>query len=150
MFRIRRYAVIAALVLGIAFPVVAQEATDAPEPTVESTAEVTPEPTAVPTPDPVPPPVDVTIVPSWVFVVILAMVLGIVVVAREGIVQAAKGMPEWSQNLAISAIKAALEEASKVAKKTETPVDDATIEELRKYVAKLEADLAALRQQVAS
>lgn len=53
MFRLRRYAVIAALVLlvlGVAFPTLAQESTETPEPT--PTVEPTAEPTLPPVPEP--------------------------------------------------------------------------------------------------
>lgn len=142
-------------VLAIASPVFAQD-TEVP-PTVEVATlapEVTetaaPEPTAVPTeePAPVPPVIDEAAIPSWVFVVIVVLAAGGVSIAIVAITQQAKSWPPAAREIFLSLLNTGVGELDKVAVGTETNIDNAAVAELRKLVARLEAELRATQAEV--
>ena len=141
------------LVLAIAAPVFAQDATDVIEtPVVTETVAPTAEPTVIvaPTePAPVEPaPIDESKIPSAMWTVILVSVVGIVSVAFVGILTAAKGLPEWAKALLLSGADSGVKSLDDYAKTTDTPVDDLAVVELRKLVEQLRGELRQTQAQV--
>jgi hypothetical protein len=151
----KRFSIIVLLVLGLSVSgVFAQEtpaahSQDASAAVLEPTAvplEVTPEPT------PVPPPVvviDSSQIPQWVFLVVLVLVLGVVSVAFVGILQAAKGLPEWVKPILIGAGHTGLDTLDTYVGTTPNTLDDEIVEELRRRLEDLEAGLIVQQQSTA-
>ncbi len=127
------------------------EATQTPD-IVTATAAPTEEATPVvePTePAPVEPsPIDESKIPDAMYSVIVVLVVGLVAVAFAGIVAAFRSLPPWARELVLSTAKTGVDEADKVAKGTDTPIDDMAIVELRKLVSRLEMELRATQAQV--
>jgi hypothetical protein len=124
-------------------PVLAQDV-----PTLEPTLDIiTPTP-AIEPPVVVVEPIDTVAIPGWVATVALVLVVGIVSVSIVGILQAAKGLPEWSKGLILAGAGSGLASLDDYAKTTPSPIDDLAVEELRKLVSKLQAELNATTQQV--
>jgi hypothetical protein len=146
------------LVMSISVPVFAQEVTEAP-PTVEafetptalptetSTPEpsATPAPTETPVPPPVePPPVDGSLVVPWTLIIGIVALAAVVTVAWVGIVNAAKGLPEWSRPILLSNLKTGVDTLDNL---TEGEIADAGITLLRQKVAELERELNEVKAQ---
>lgn len=142
--RIFAFMLIAWLLLGIA-PTFAQDETPEVTEAPTVTASPVPEPTAVVTPTPV---IDEAQIPSWLFVLGLVFVAGFVAVAWVGIVNAAKGMPEWAKELLIGSAKSGVNSLDQYAKTTDNLIDDAAVAELRRRVTELEAALSVVQQKV--
>lgn len=149
------------LVMTLAFPVFvqAQDVTEVPPPTFEAfetptalpTETATPEPTATPAPteEPVsPPPVDQTKVFESVFSVVMAVVVGAVAIGLTGIVGLLLLLSPFIRAIVMSAAKTGIDEAGKIADKTETKVDDMAVEELRKLYLEIEKRLRAAEAKV--
>lgn len=113
---------------------------------VTATPEATVEPTPVPPVEPGP--LDEAAVPAWVFTVVVVLAVGIVSIAIVAIVQAAKSWPPAARELLLSFLNTGVGELDKVAGGTETEIDNAAVAELRKLVARLEAELRATQSQV--
>jgi hypothetical protein len=75
----------------------------------------------------------------------LILVLGLIVIAHKGIVEAAKGVPIGALNLLFGAGDAAEPQIESWVKSTETTIDDVAYEELHKAYEKLKADVRAGR-----
>lgn len=105
--------------------------------TPSPTEEATPEPTPIPVPPP-PAPIDLNVVLPWVLTIGIVAIAAFVTIAWVGIVQAAKGLPEWSRPILLSNIKTGIDALDNL---TDGPVADAGIAELRRMYAKLEAEL---------
>lgn len=125
-----------------AVPPTIEFATDVPtlEPTVESTVE----PTEVPGPSPI----DESKIPPAAWAVIIVLVVGVVGVAYVGIVQAAKGLPEWAKPLLMNLVDSGVGSLDQYAHGTDTPIDDLAVEELKALVEKLRAELRVTQTQV--
>lgn len=143
------------LVMSMALPVFAQETPTPDFATVEASQTpdiVTATPDATEEPTPVPPvepgPLDEAAVPAWVFTVVVVLAVGIVSIAIVAIVQAAKSWPPAARELLLSFLNTGVGELDKVAGGTETDIDNAAVAELRKLVARLEAELRATQTQV--
>lgn len=150
------------LVLTLTFPVFAQAQDTAEPPTQEvatleatQTADVVtatpnPEVTAEPSPVPEPPvpPIDQTKVFESVYSVALALVVGAVAIALTGIVGALLLLAPAFRAIVMSGIKTGIDEAGKIAEKTETPLDDLGVAELRKLYLLIEKRLSEAEQQV--
>lgn len=153
------------LVMTLAFPVFVQ-AQDTATPdfptqevaTLEPTLFVTETPTEVPTetatpaptetPIPVPPPIDQTKVFESFFSVAMVLIVGVVAIGLAVIVGLFRLLSAPVRAILLSGIKTGVDEAGKIAEKTETPIDDLAITELRKLVERLEAELRATQDQV--
>lgn len=148
------------LVMTLAFPVfvMAQDTVEPPtqefvtiEPTQTAdvvTSTPNPEATEEPLPPVEPGPLDEGAVPSWVFTVVVVLAVGIVSIAIVAIVQTAKSWPPAARELFLSFLNTGVGELDKVAVGTETAIDNAAVAELRKLVARLEAELRATQEQV--
>jgi hypothetical protein len=148
------------LVMSISAPVFvsAQDVTD-PAPTIEvfetptalPTETSTPEPSATPapteTPVPVPPPtppIDQGLVIPQILIIGIVALGAVVTVAWVGIINAAKGLPEWSRPLLLSNLKSGVDTLDNL---TDGPVSDAGITLLRQKIAELERELNEVKIQ---
>lgn len=147
------------LMLGLCWsvPVMAQDTAIPEEPTFEVFETATPfetptaEPTATetatatpsPTPVPVPPIVDVSLIPNWVFTLMVVAFLAVLVLGGGAVLIAANLAPKWAVEMALSLAKQGVIELKKKAEETETAVDDLALVEFEKRLAKLEADYRA-------
>lgn len=149
------------LVMSLSVPIFAQaqDVTEVPPPTFEvfetptalPTETATPEPTATPAPteEPVPPPpVDQTKVFESIFTVVMVLIVGAVTLGLAVIVVLFRTFAAPVRAILLSAIKTGVDEAGKFANTTETPIDDLAVAELRKVIAKLEAELNEVKAQV--
>lgn len=137
------------LVMTLAFPVFvqAQDATEVP-PTVEvletptevPTETATPAPTEVPAPVP-PPPIDQTKVFESIFTVVMVLIVGAVAIGLLGIASILLILSPPVRAIVMGTIKTGVDEAGKIADKTETPIDDLAVSELRKLIERLEREL---------
>lgn len=154
----RRIMVKLLLVMTLAFPVFvqAQDVTEVPPPTSEvfetptevPTETSTPEPTVTPTPTPVPPvepgPVDGSLVVPQLLIIGIVALGAFVAIAWVGIVNAAKGLPEWSRPILLSNLKTGVDTLDNL---TEGDIADAGITLLRQKIADLERELNAVKAQ---
>lgn len=150
------------LVMNISVPVFvqAQESTEVPTvesfetPTALPTETATPSPTAEATaePSPVPPveppPIDQTKVFESFFSVAMVLIVGVVAIGLAVIVGLFRLLSAPIRAILLSGIKTGIDEAGKIAEKTETPIDDLAVSELRKLIARLEAELNEVKAQV--
>lgn len=150
------------LVMVLTFPVFAQaqDVTD-PAPTQEvatleasqtpdvvtATPSPTPDVTATPVPPVEPPPIDQTKVFESIFSVVMALVVGAVLVTLTGIVGLLMILSPAVRAVLMGGIKVGIDEAGKVAEKTETKVDDMAVEELRKLYIEIEKRLRVAEDQ---
>lgn len=147
------------LVMTMEFPVFAQDVTEVPPPTIEvfetptevptetSTPEatVTPAPTEVPPPPPVEPgPVDGSLVVPQLLIIGIVVLGAFVTIAWVGIVNAAKGLPEWSRPILLSNLKTGVDTLDNL---TEGDIADAGITLLRQKLAELERELSEVKAQ---
>lgn len=142
------------VMLGMSMSAFAQDTPTAEVPTLEPTVFVTETPTAeptatetpTPTPTPVPPPpfIDTSLIPEWVFVLMVIVFLAALTLAGVGILVAAKLAPPWVVEMLLSAAKSGVTELEKKSKDTSTPLDDLAVEEIRRRLEKLEADYRTL------
>lgn len=152
------------LVMSLSIPVFAQDVTDpaptqevatleatqtadvitaTPSPTDEPSATPAPTETLVPVPPPAPPVDQSLIVPQLLIIGIVALG-AFVAIAWVGIVNAAKGLPEWSRPLLLSNLKSGVDTLDNL---TDGPVSDAGINLLRQKIAELEAALNEVKIQ---
>lgn len=115
---------------------------------VTATPTFEPEQTETPLPPVEPGPLDEAAVPAWVFTVVVVLAVGMVSIAIVAIVQVAKSWPPAARELLLSFLNTGVGELGKVADGTETAIDNAAVAELRKLVARLEAELRATQEQV--
>lgn len=140
------------LVCSMALPMAAF-AQDVPTPEGFETAtaiaeEPTLVPTVEPTPIPAPSPIDETKIPTWLGVVAVVLVVGIVSISIVGIMQAAKGLPSWARELILAGVGSGLDSVDTYVKGTETTIDDMAVNELRKLVEQLRRELAETNVKV--
>lgn len=145
------------LVMSLSIPVFAQDVTDTaptqevvtstPPEVVTATPSptATPEPTETPVPPPVEPsPIDQGLVIPQILIIGIVALGAVVTVAWVGIVNAAKGLPEWSRPLLLSNLKSGVDTLDNL---TDGPVSDAGITLLRQKIAELERELGAVKAQ---
>lgn len=162
----RRIMVKLLLVMTLTVPIFAQaqDVTEVPPPTFEAfetptelptavpTETVTPDPTATPAPTataiPVPPPLDQTKVFESVFSVVMALVVGAVAIGLTGIVGLLLLLSPPVRAILLGGVKVGIDEAGKIADKTETKVDDMAVEELRKLYIEMEKRLRIAENKV--
>lgn len=96
-----------------------------------------------------PAPVDTQQVPQWVFLTILVLVLGVITVSAVGILQAAKGIPEWARPILTSTLNSGIDSLDTYAKGTLTTLDDSVVAELRQRILELEAKMNAVPGETA-
>lgn len=118
--------------------------TATPSPTAEATAEPTPVPPVEP------PPIDQTKVFESFFSVAMVLIVGVVAIGLAVIVGLFRLLSAPIRAILLSGIKTGVDEAGKIAEKTETPIDDLAIAELRKLVERLERELNAVKSQVSA
>lgn len=140
------------LVCSMALPMAAF-AQDVPTPeNFETATAIADEPTAVPTvaptPIPAPSPIDEAKIPTWLGVVAVVLVVGIISISIVGIMQAAKGLPSWARELILAGVGSGLDSVDGYVKGTETTIDDVAVAELRRLVDQLRAELNATKNQV--
>lgn len=146
------------LVMSMALPVFAQDTATPDFPTQEvatSTPDIitaTPSPTAEateePAPAPEPSPIDQTKVFESIFTVVMVLIVGAVTLGLAVIVVLFRTFAAPVRAILLSAIKTGVDEAGKFANTTDTPLDDLAVSELRKVIAKLEAELNEVKAQV--
>lgn len=138
--------------LNVVLPI-AVFAQDAP-PTIEEIPTVfqepltiEPQPTAVATetPAPVPAPVDVSLILPFALTLVIVAIVAIAGIAWVGIVQAAKGLPEWSRPILLANLDKGVDVLDDL---TSGDIADAGVAELRKLVEQLRQELAATNVKV--
>lgn len=147
------------LVLLIAVPAIAQDApleTNTPA-VIETEVVGLPPATDVPmeTPTPVPPTppeepsnnIDWKTLTPFLGAAVIIAIVGVFYTFRLLIVQALAKQPAPAWEIEKGAAKSGLDQLEEAAKKTDTPVDDAAVAELRKAVEALQGDVDALRLQ---
>lgn len=130
MKRISLFLVLFTLIVLFASATLAQDFTPTPEPTIAP-------PVVIVNPSPI----DTGAIPSSAFLVIIVSVLGVVVIAGVGIVQAAKLMPEWARPIITSGINSGIDQLDNYAKGTPSTIDDDVVAELRARVLELEKQM---------
>lgn len=116
------------------------EATQTPD-VVTATSSPTPDVTATPLPPVEPPPIDQTKVFESVFSVVMALVVGAVMIGITGIVGLLLLLAPPIRAMLMGGIKVGIDEAGKVAERTETPLDNLAVAEFRKQFLILEERL---------
>ncbi len=140
------------LVMSMALPIAIHAQDTAPTseafPTIEQPP-ITIEPTLVATETPAPSPIDETKIPTWLGVVAIVLVVGIIAISIVGIQKAAEGLPAWARDLLLAAADSGMVSVDTYVKGTESKIDDAAAEELHRLVDQLRAELNATKAQVA-
>ena len=80
---------------------------------------------------------------------LLIAVLGVVVIAGVGIVQAANGIPAWAKPILTSGLNSGIDQLDTYAKTTTTTLDDSVVAELRQRLAELEKQMNEVPAQTA-
>lgn len=129
----------------LALPVLAQDTTPEPAPTLD----VTVAPTAEPTPAPVEPPViDTSELPGYALVLAGLIVLGVLILFGAVLYVVYNSIPAWAQDGITAAIIRGVQIGKDAAAATPTQIDDAIVDEIaRRVSAIINVPLAAKTEE---